>query len=112
MASRIPFRKNPCPVSARKVYESQRCRKEAHEFYNGQRWQDTRLAYLAANPLCEDCLKTGKVVPGKAVHHIIERVDAPELAYDWDNLESTCNACHNKKRTKKLGENKPDPRGA
>lgn len=35
------------------------------------------------------------------VHHKKHADEYPELAYDLDNLESLCEACHNKKHPEK-----------
>lgn len=35
-------------------------------------------------------------MPGKIVHHIKEREEYPELAYDPNNCVTLCEKCHNK----------------
>ena len=69
---------------------------------NTWRWQQLRRAKLAADPLCEECKKKGRAVRAEQVHHIvpIESVRTFEamkaLAYDRNNLQSLCKACHAK----------------
>ena len=69
------------------------------EFYNTQRWKDTRKAYRkSVGGLCERCLKCGVIRPGRFVHHKIHLTDDnfndPALALSFDNLELLCVDCH------------------
>lgn len=57
-------------------------------------WKKLRLAVLAANPLCSDCLARGSTSPATEVHHRERRQDAPDRVFDWDNLEPLCERCH------------------
>lgn len=67
---------------------------------NCYRWQMLRKKKFLANPLCEDCLKEGRVTPTEEVHHVtpVERgrdeAEMRRLAYDYNNLRSLCRACH------------------
>lgn len=98
MPRRVPsFR--PVPKAAvRRAYENTRGRQEDKNFYSSTRWIRLRLAFLAENPLCHDCKVEGRIVPAVDVHHIKERKDFPELAYEWSNLQALCKRCHNGKR--------------
>lgn len=71
-----------------------------HKLINSYRWQQLRRRKFIANPVCEDCLKEGRVTPTEEVHHIIpvengkDEAEMKRLAYDYDNLRSLCRACH------------------
>ena len=65
-----------------------------------RKWLTLRRRKLTAQPLCEICAAAGKVTPATEVHHVRPVESAPtfadreRLAYDWDNLQSLCHACH------------------
>jgi 5-methylcytosine-specific restriction protein A len=61
----------------------------------GADWKDLSERYRAQYPLCEDCLKEGKVTPSSEVHHIVPISDDPSLRLTWTNLVALCNNCHN-----------------
>ena len=64
------------------------------------RWRKLRLEYLKAHPFCERCSEVGLTTSATEVHHItpIESAVGIEamsrLAYDPDNLQALCHACH------------------
>lgn len=58
------------------------------------RWQKVRAIKAANDPLCEQHLKQGTVVPLDVVHHIKSVEEYPELRLDMDNLMSLCRDCH------------------
>ena len=67
--------------------------------YNTTKWRKTRLAHLVREPLCQECLKEGRVYAGTAdeplqVHHIKSPFQNGEinweLAFDDNNLETIC----------------------
>jgi 5-methylcytosine-specific restriction protein A len=62
--------------------------------YSSVKWRRIRAYKLKQSPLCEMCLKQGKIVPAKIIHHIIPRKDGG--TDDFDNLMSLCHYCHNK----------------
>lgn len=79
-------------------------RKERQKVYNTKRWKELRELKVQANPLCEECLKEGRITPAQEVHHIksfCARGLSPEekerRAYDYENLMSLCKDCHHKK---------------
>ena len=61
--------------------------------YNGS-WRKIRQRYVKLHPLCERCLKEGRITPVEEVHHIIplNRGGTNEES----NLMSLCRSCHNK----------------
>lgn len=67
---------------------------ERDAFYCSRPWRRLRAAFLAANPLCMDCLDRDVVTKADTVHHIVERLKDPGRALDWDNLRASCAACH------------------
>ena len=58
------------------------------------RWQKVRAIKAANDPLCEQHLKQGAIVPLDVVHHIKPVETHPELRLVLDNLMSLCTACH------------------
>jgi 5-methylcytosine-specific restriction protein A len=66
--------------------------------YNTQRWQRLRRIKLQYNPLCETCLKQGRIEPANTVDHIVA-VKAPggEAYPPLERLRSQCTSCHNRK---------------
>jgi 5-methylcytosine-specific restriction protein A len=85
-----------CPT-CREKYRTQRRNtpsKPTDPFLGSIAWQKLRRAKLLANPLCECCEKAGRTTAAQQVHHKQARQDAPELAMNWNNLESVCTRCH------------------
>ena len=82
-------------------------RAERQKIYSTQQWKKLSKAYLMMHPLCEECLKAGKVTPAAHVHHIVSFMTATdelkrlELALDADNLETLCVDCHTAKHNPK-----------
>lgn len=101
MPAKIPTHRPASSAHAAKAYERSAQRTEDRAFYNGKRWRGLRSAYLSQHPLCAPCEKVGRIEPATQVHHVEERKDKPDLAYEWDNLESVCLPCHNAKRARR-----------
>lgn len=73
--------------------------------YKSTRWKKKRAAILVRDRyLCQECKKYGRMRDAVTVHHIEQVEDKPELAYVDSNLESLCQACHNKKHPEKGGK--------
>jgi 5-methylcytosine-specific restriction enzyme A len=69
--------------------------RERNRFYGSVPWRKLRAAFLAENPLCLRCAAEGREgVPATVAHHVVERLDDPDRALDWDNLEALCASCH------------------
>lgn len=66
-------------------------------FYASSQWRKARRSKLAQQPLCEECLREGKITAATIVHHMTELKDDWNKRLDADNLESICQDCHNKK---------------
>ena len=60
----------PYLKKAKKQHNPSNNRIERQKIYNTNRWRQLRLAKLITSPLCEVCLKQGKVTPAIDVHHI------------------------------------------
>ena len=65
--------------------------------YTSARWKHKRDKILRRDGYkCVKCKRYGKSVEAKIVHHIKEADAFPELAWEDNNLESVCMACHNR----------------
>jgi 5-methylcytosine-specific restriction protein A len=56
-----------------------------------------------ANPLCVICAAKGYVKMANVVDHIIPHKGDKALFYDFDNLQSLCTRCHNRKTAREDG---------
>jgi len=98
MPSRIPYHRSVNMTNDSEAYSRSEKRQEMQRFYHSPRWRRLRAAFLAENPLCLECAQAGRVEAAVDVHHIKERADYPDLAFEWSNLEPICKRCHNAKR--------------
>lgn len=73
-------------------------RKLRQKAYQNTEWRKLREVYMHEHPLCDECLKKGKVTPATDVHHKKSPFKGGEVNYnlllDYDNLESVCKDCH------------------
>ena len=60
----------------------------------GRAWKRIRDRYAAEHPLCEMCLKEGRLTPVQEVHHMLPVSKGGTHARD--NLMSLCQSCHTK----------------
>ncbi|QBP07001.1 HNH endonuclease [Virgibacillus phage Mimir87] len=99
------------------LYDRYKRDKESKKFYNSTAWIKCRaLALRRDYYICTRFMKdknscvsfqNGKsFVMADMVHHIKPREDHPELSLTLSNLESLCNACHNKEHPEKGGGKK------
>ena len=92
----------PKPKQPRKQTNNKQVRSKA---YNNRRWRKVRDTYFIQHPLCEECLKKGKVTPAEDVHHLKSPFINGEINYtlllDSNNLESLCKECHSAIHNKK-----------
>lgn len=79
--------------------------------YNTTEWRKLRETYMKQNPLCEECLKKGKVTPASSVHHLASPFKTGEvnrtLFLDYNNLQSICHECHAEIHNKEQGHITP-----
>lgn len=80
--------------------------------YNNTAWRKLRNSYLKLHPLCENCLKEGKVVPAEDVHHKRSPFQKGEINWtllmEVENLQSLCKECHGKEHAREQGHVSPE----
>jgi 5-methylcytosine-specific restriction protein A len=92
--------KNPRPHWMPEPSKGHEGRKNANrKLYNSNRWKKDRNAHIAANPLCEQCKKEGRITASNVSDHIIPVNKGGEV-WDWKNRQALCNSCHNSKSAK------------
>lgn len=74
----------------------------------GYKWQQARLAYLSANPLCVMCRKVGLIRSAEVVDHVVPHKGSETLFWDVANWQSLCKEHHD--GDKKLIEAGKTPR--
>ena len=75
----------------RKPYEGYRHHNA--DFYQSRRWRSLRALKLQKDPLCEECMRKGVLVPAQMVDHIVP-INKGGAPLDLNNLQSLCNHCH------------------
>ena len=81
------------PRETAKAYKHTPKGREANRFYASTRWVKFRRWFLARHPLCDwDGGKCGR--PAKIPHHIVERLAAPERAFEEENCRPLCARHH------------------
>lgn len=60
----------------------------------GADWARLSKRIRTERPLCEQCMREGRVRAAVEVHHIVPIARAPHLRLDVDNLMSVCRECH------------------
>ena len=87
--------------------------KQTYPFDKSALWRRARRQALERDLyLCTECAaawRRGELAaprPATVVHHIKPRSERPDLALELDNLQSLCDACHNKKHPEKGGSGK------
>jgi len=69
-------------------------RDKDHNKHYGREWRRIRDRYASLHPVCENCLKEGKITPMEEVHHILPINRGGD--HSWNNLMSLCHSCHEK----------------
>lgn len=82
-------------------YDKKKTTKKAryahHDLYHNKKWQDLRKYKLSDSPLCEQCGKSARDANMETtlhIDHIIEHEGNTDLFYNFDNLQTLCDACH------------------
>ena len=90
-----------CPLHQRERHrEINRRRPSAHAQGYNRRWRAYRLGYLAAHPLCVECVTTGRAVPATEVDHIRPHRGDQHLFWSADNHRALCKSCHSRATAK------------
>ncbi|WP_350494686.1 HNH endonuclease [Roseiconus lacunae] len=66
-------------------------------FYSRKPWRNFRRERLKHEPVCRACKADGRTRAASVVDHIVPRAIRPDLELDWDNTQSLCVPCHNRK---------------
>lgn len=64
------------------------------------RWQQYRLRFLEANPLCAMCASVGLVAAASVVDHITPHQGDDALFWDASNHQALCKPCHDGAKAK------------
>ena len=84
-------------------------------FYVSGAWIACSRSFRKAHPLCERCLKKGKISPAEEAHHRIkltpQNINNPDITLNWDNMELLCKDCHEEERERAKGRWKVDENG-
>lgn len=62
------------------------------------RWQQLRLHFLRAHPLCVMCERRGRLVAASVVDHVVPHKGNPVLFWDATNWQGLCASCHNSRK--------------
>lgn len=99
------FRMQPKPKESQWDSHS----KENRSLYNDPRWRGTtktiglRKLRLREDPLCVRCKDEGRITVATHVDHIVPHLSDPEKFFNFDNTQSLCESCHNRKTAKEDG---------
>ena len=70
-------------------------RAESDKLYKTERWRKLSVTFRKRNPMCAECERKGLTRYADLVDHIKPTKAFPELFFDWRNLRSLCQRCHN-----------------
>ena len=104
-APKRPCRYPGCPNLCDKgVYCSKHMRFSSDRMRGGaeargydSRWRKARAAFLQRNPLCNECMKHGRLTPATVVDHVIPHRGDQKLFWDEGNWQALCKSCHDRK---------------
>lgn len=92
-------------LEKRKEYKarSERNRLSAYKRGYTSRWAKVSHSFLISHPLCEECMRQGKLTPATEVDHIKPHKGNKTLFWDYENWQALCHECHSKKTAKEDG---------
>ena len=92
----------PCPVHVRPSVLPFKRDKERQKLYD-RRWQKRRVAQLARQPWCEDCLEMQPPIytPATEAHHE-QRHEGDRLTFIRSPLRSLCKAHHSSRTLQEI----------
>lgn len=102
------------PEKKKKTFERKETdmRKLRQQAYQNTAWRKLRDTYMHQHPICEECLKQGKITPATDVHHIRSPFQHGEINYnlllDYDNLMALCKDCHGNIHAAQQGHVSPE----
>ncbi len=104
---------NKIPKKEKKIERKETdMRKLRQEAYQNTTWRKMRDTYMHEHPICEECLKKGKVTAAQDVHHKKSPFKGGEINWnlllDYDNLMSVCKDCHGKIHAAQQGHVSPE----
>lgn len=103
--SALPSRLQPAPQRAAVSSVSWRAGKEGSTARGyGYRWQQYRIHYLAAHPLCVMCEGKGLIAAATVVDHIAPHQGDMKIFWDEGNHQSLCKPCHDSDKARQEGE--------
>ena len=83
----------------------------------GSVWDRRRQRVIErAKGLCEECMRNGRVTPGRDVDHKVSRAKAKIMGWSeiktesMDNLQYLCVPCHKRKTAEETGATYREPR--
>ena len=106
MKPKRPCRYPGCPNLCESGVYCETHRKEwSHDALRGNatargydaKWREARRLFLKRNPLCQRCLKYGRLTPATVVDHIVPHRGDMLLFWDQENWQALCKACHDQK---------------
>lgn len=106
----IPFTDTYCTRHVQTVnqsYDKARLRDNPTyvAFYKTGAWRNTRkVALMRDEWLCQHCLQSDVYKPAEMVDHIVPTLVDWEKRLELDNLQSLCNACHNRKTAEDISK--------
>lgn len=83
-------------------FSSDRMRGSAKARGYDSRWRKARAAFLQRNPLCNECIKHGRLTPATVVDHVIPHRGDQKLFWDEVNWQALCKSCHDRKTGSRL----------
>lgn len=90
-------REGRCPKHAKEKTTTDANRPNSYRRGYDKRWAKVRLAFLTANPLCEDCIAKSRTTAAEEAHHITKVRDDASKRLDTSNLMALCKACHTRR---------------
>lgn len=76
-----------------------------HKLYD-RTWQKVRIAQLAREPWCADCLEAGIYTPATEVHHERRHRGDPVI-FRTSPKKSLCKSCHSKRTREEIKNAQP-----
>ena len=87
----------PKPLHIGPAATSETRRENSHRRGYTRRWYKARAAFLASNPLCAECAKSGAVTAAFVLDHIVPHRGNQDLFWDQNNWQGLCEQDHNEK---------------